>query len=225
MTEVTVAKDWLDYAVAIGSLFSLIVAVVAIMLAWRSAKDAKGSARFAEELRDIAAEEREARRAEEAKRAELDFSLGVHIKPPEPDGRSICRLELSSRNTGQRPAAPAIFSVTVGRGATVFKCDPDGEQISTQNPTPQDEYEIQWGDGTVRAVTAWEELTIQVKTVRATSYVVIFPEPPGVYECWASLSYEGTQWNIAVTGTRDQDGILGVKRSPVEVSSASDSES
>lgn len=222
MTEVSVAKDWLDYAVALGSLFSVIVSVAAVMLARRSAKDSESSARYAEDLLDIAVEERQAREAEEAKKAELDLKLKAHAKPPETDGTSICRLELSSKNSGQRPATTAIFSVCVGQGGTVFKCDPAGERISTQSPTPQDEYDIQWGEVRVPAITAWEELAIQVQTVRATGYSVTFPAPPGVYECWANLHYEGFFWSITLTGTRDPSGDLGLEISPVEVSSAWD---
>lgn len=223
MPDVNVAKDWIDYASAIGSLVSGIVAVAAVVLAWWSAKASKSSARIAEDLLGIATDEREARLTEEAKKAQLDFNLQAHLKPAEPDGKSICGLELFSRNTGQRPAAPAVFSVSIGRGGRVFKCDPDWEPTRRQNPTHEDDYVIQWGKGKVPALTTWEELTIQVQTVRVAYYSVVFPASPGIYECWAKLQHEGFRWTIILTGARDQIGDpLAFKISPVSVSSVWD---
>ena len=57
MAAIEVARDWLDYAEAIGALASLLLAAIAAAFAWRSASDSNRSATAAEQTATAAAEE------------------------------------------------------------------------------------------------------------------------------------------------------------------------
>lgn len=215
MHEVEVAKDWIDYLVAIGGLASAIVAIVALVLAVKSAKEAAASARHAEGLLQIARKEQQARLAERAKKAELDFTLRPTVTHG-PNGTAVCLLELSSTNIGERRADCAFFSVSIGEGGTVLVTDAAGNPKSTRSPTPQDTYDIQWGQERIQPIRAYEEQTIHVQTTRAAYFSVVVPASPGIYECLATMHYEGIVWSAVCNITRDQDGGIQFGVSDVE---------
>ncbi|MGN6816894.1 MAG: hypothetical protein ACTHK3_12555 [Solirubrobacterales bacterium] len=57
MAAIEIARDWLDYAEAIGAVVSLLLAAIAAAFAWRSASDSSRSATAAEQTATAAAEE------------------------------------------------------------------------------------------------------------------------------------------------------------------------
>ncbi|MEK6327293.1 MAG: hypothetical protein AABM66_07185 [Actinomycetota bacterium] len=139
MTKVEFARDWLDYAQALGAIGALVLAIVAAVFARSSAKDANRSAeaaertaQAAEQTAEVQREQHEAFMEDRRQRPEVEMSLDVGEMKVEKDGRTTLLVTAGAINRGTRTAEKTLILLMVPRSVDIAECD-----ATSSNPLPR----------------------------------------------------------------------------------------
>jgi hypothetical protein len=203
MMQVEVVRDWLDYAEAGLAGVSLISATVAVVVARSSAADSKNAAKAAAATAEVAAQQLQILRDEQAANRALrarrpEFTLRINLLARKDfEQVSDFFVEAEFENVGDGTATHSTLSIMVPENLILERADPEGRRVSTEVLVAQPEIKIISGVDELPAKSLSTTLDLVPQNLTARYFQVRVPRDPGRYQVWVQVEHHEAARKVA----------------------------